>query len=57
VVPDPCTYNTTHFLTHPSPAVETLAIANIEIGLKLQKQRSRQTLREDICEIGCHRYV
>jgi hypothetical protein len=54
-VPGPCTYNITHFLT--PPAVETLATVNAETGLKLRKQRSRQTLCEDVHELGCHRYV
>jgi hypothetical protein len=49
VVLDPCAYNTTHFLTPPPRAVETLATKNV-IGLKLQKQRSRRKL-------GCHRHV
>jgi hypothetical protein len=30
---------------------------NVETGSKLQKQRSRHTLREDARELGWHRYV
>jgi hypothetical protein len=37
--------------------VETLATANIETRPKLQKHLSRQTLHEDICELGCRRHV
>jgi hypothetical protein len=38
-------------------AVETLATMNIETEPKLQEQRSRHTLREDVRELGCHRHV
>jgi hypothetical protein len=51
VVPDPCTYNTTYFLAPPSLVVETLATANVETGPKLRKQRSRQTLHEDVRKV------
>jgi hypothetical protein len=30
---------------------------NVEIGPKLQKQRSRQTLRKDVHELGCRWHV
>jgi hypothetical protein len=51
----PCTYDTTYLLT--PPAVETLATTNIETGPKFWKHRSRQTLHEDVRELGGHRYV
>jgi hypothetical protein len=46
-----------HSFKHPPSTVETLATANVETGPKLRKQRSRQTLCEDVCELGYHRYV
>jgi hypothetical protein len=55
VVSDPYTYNTTHFLT--PPAIETVTTANIETVPKLRKQRCRQTLCEDVRELGCRRHV
>jgi hypothetical protein len=36
---------------------ETLATINVETGPKLQKYGSRQTLHEDVCELGCQRHV
>jgi hypothetical protein len=48
-------YITTHFSTPPT--VETLATTNVETGPKIQKYRSRQTLREDVHELGGHRNV
>jgi hypothetical protein len=45
----------TYLLT--SPAVETLANANVETAPKFQKHRNGQTLRENIRELGGHRYV
>jgi hypothetical protein len=47
VVLDPCTYNTTHFLT-PPPQKKTLATP---------KKRSRHTRREDVHEQGYRRFV
>jgi hypothetical protein len=47
VVPDPCTYNTIYFLKPPT----------VETASKLQEQRSRQTLREDVHELRCRRHV
>jgi hypothetical protein len=55
VVPDPCTYDTTHFLTPPK--VKTLATVNVETRPKFQKHRSGQTLRENVRELGGRRYV
>jgi hypothetical protein len=55
VISDPYTYNIIHFLTPLT--VETLATVNIETEPKLQEQRSRQTLHEDVRKLGCHRHV
>jgi hypothetical protein len=55
VVPDPCTYDTTHLLT--SPIVETLATANVETEPKFRKHQSGQTLCENIRELEGCRYV
>jgi hypothetical protein len=52
---DPCIYNTTQLLT--SPAVETPGTTNVATGSKLRRQKSRQTLCEDIRKPGCRRYV
>jgi hypothetical protein len=38
VVPDPCTYVTTHFST--LSAAETLAVVNVETKSKIQKHQS-----------------
>jgi hypothetical protein len=38
-------------------AVETLATMNVETGLKIWKHWSGQTLREDVHELGGHRYM
>jgi hypothetical protein len=40
-----------YIFQHP-PVVKTLATVNVEIGPKIQKHRSGQTLREDIRELG-----
>jgi hypothetical protein len=59
VVPDPCTYDTTHLVRPPRPpyVVKTLTTINVETGPKFQKHQSNQTLREDVRELGGHRHV
>jgi hypothetical protein len=51
VVPDSCTYVTTHFST--PPVVKTLATTIVETRPKIRKHRSGQTLREDVRKLGC----
>jgi hypothetical protein len=40
-----------------TPTVKTLATTNIETGPKFQKHRCRQTLREDVHDLGGCRHV
>jgi hypothetical protein len=40
-----------------TPTLKTLATTNIETGPKFQKHRCRQTLREDVHDLGGRRHV